>query len=155
MNKTAFVALGSAVLLTACASTDTAPRFADVPNRLVFAFAKKPNPLKVLVHVEDKVMVIDQEPIRIKKGVDPVTINWLLDAGDYGFPSLANTPPPIAFTIDPPLPKPPTCTVATDMLTLSCTYPRPKGQKKFTYMLTVVNRIDKSYVQSDPSVFND
>lgn len=157
MRKSACAIAGSAVLLAACASTETVGGFPsiDVPNRLVFAFAKKPNPLKVLVHIDDGVIVIDQEPIRIKKNVDPVTINWLLDSGNYVFPETTSTPPPISFTIRPPLPSPPSCTVATDKLTLSCTYARPKGQKKFTYMLTVMNQVDKTYLQSDPSVFND
>ena len=167
MTKGVLIALAAAVALTGCTNGRLVLQGSESNGSRIIARPLATNPV---VHVDgtgaDAILVVDQEPIRIKVKEHPphsgtflpVTILFELATAGYKFApeSLTNNPLKIVSAKGSTLPGPAVCQFPNaDETKLSCTYtPLTKNRVFFSYTLRVKDS-SGAFVSSDPTVMND
>jgi len=154
MNKSIALAIMLTLGLTACANvTRVGPDGAAGFNGLL---VKKPDPHAPNVFViDDRYLVVDQDPIQRKPDEDNMIIVWALEASTRW---IFDSPVGNAVAIVPVAPaKPiePKCNyLDADRKTVACRY-AVNGPGKYNYTLRAVDKGDpRNVLTSDPSIRN-
>ncbi len=149
MKKSLVIVAGLCALLTACADmrkfyTEEQPR----TKGYSLAFVSPPNPTAPNIFiVDDKWIVVDQEPVRppgYQQG-DPITIYWALpDGGNYKFQQHG-----IEIAQHPSF-----CNPVSDYV-FRCAYPRPMPGTVYKYAIRVRNDATHTNLTDlDPTIWN-
>jgi hypothetical protein len=148
MKKTWIYAL--ALLCSACASGGGGGGGRDVRYRefnvsmLNFGSAS-------LAVVDDRYIVVNQEPIYVKQGEDNELLWFLPPGGAYYFLPKGSVAPGIVF--DSPRMPQTECDIYVNRWTYRCTY-KKATKKKYAYTINVT-KDGTTIVKSDPTVMND
>lgn len=142
MNKSLPVAVGFALVLTACAH---GPQFRDFGVRTAsVAYAS-------VQVVGEQIIVVSQEPIFVQQDEDN-TVYWSLPAGGtYFFPN-SNQNPGIKFD-NPMMPRTQCDLYNHDKYTYVCTY-KKANRAKYPYTIRVTKN-GTDILKSDPTVMNN
>jgi hypothetical protein len=146
--RSAFVVIGIVLVLAGCASPRVGTEGYDA------ALVRKPDPmLPNLFVVDDRFIVIDQEPIHARVRDGKVSIAWALP-----FPSDFSFPDDRAIVLfgseSNPLPKDLSCgIVGRAARVFTCTY-TPSGRARWKYSVRV-KKGSTELERLDPWVFND
>jgi hypothetical protein len=163
MNARTLIAVVCTTVLTACAGGSLVINERYFPSGIVLV----PLDRKVKVTVEDGVIVVSREPLKVNAHensngtFDQVTVTFKLDTAGYTFAPTQMSPDPLKWgTLLPPKASPlfgsTTCTFGgneqTDMTELNCTFTPSQKEQLNTYVLRVYD--GKTYIASDPSMVN-
>jgi hypothetical protein len=163
MNARTLIAVVCTSVLTACAGGSLVLNERYFPRGIVLV----PLDRKVKISVDDGVIVVSREPLKVKAQENPngtfklVTVTFTLDTAGYVFAPTEMSPNPLHWgTLPPPKDSPlfgnTVCKFGgvdqSDKTELNCDFTPSKKNQINSYVLRVYD--GTNYIQSDPSMMN-
>ena len=152
MNVRTLIAVACAAALSACAGGSIV-----VNERYFTGVVFVPLDRKVNVTIEDNVIVVSREPLKLNGNPgDTVTVTLRLQTQGFIFAPLQMSPDPLVWGTINKGPKfgETTCAFGSDRTELNCTFKVAQRKQANSYVLRVCDANGANCFQSDPSMMN-